>query len=223
MSIITVGCVLRSGGDYLPDHVAALNYSLKRHCCGEAELLCYTDQVKEVESLGVKAIPLVRNDPGWWAVPEVFRTIGSTVVIGLDTVFVRDIRPLLQIAREAAYNQFYMIRNLGKGQGPASGVMAWNGDWKWIFDEFNYRLVKNRLRGDENWTLEALASRGLKPSILQDEYDGICSYKLDVRGRMYMPDDAAVVVFHGKPRPHEITSAFRRLNYPLAGEGIRRM
>jgi hypothetical protein len=225
--MIQVGCILRTGGDYTADHVGALDYSLKRHSYGEAQLVCFTDIPDQVQALGVQAIPLERNDPGWWAVPEVFRLLGPVVVVGLDTVFVRDIRPLLQVARESTTDDFWMIRNLGKGTGPSSGIMVWNGDWKWLFDEFDYKTVSKRLRGDENWTIEALASRGIKPRILQKEYhgmkhggpvDGIFSYKQDVRGKLSMPDDAFVIVFHGKPRPHEVFHAWRRLNYPLKGE-----
>ena len=225
---VIVACMLKTGGDYVADHVGALNYSLKRHSHGEAKLVCYTDVPEQVESFGVQAIPLLHNRPGWWSVPEVFRQVGQTVVVGLDTVFVRDIRPLLAVARTTEANQFWMIRNLGVGKGPASGIMVWNGDWSWIFEEFNYKEVSKRLRGDENYTIEALASRGLKPSILQKSYRGdfhggpmdagtIVSYKQDVRGQFF-PEEAMVVVFHGKPRPHEIYHAWRRANYPLTGE-----
>ena len=225
---VTVGCVLKTGGEYIADHVGALNYGLKKHSHGEAELVCYTDVPDEVESLGVRAVPLLRNRPGWWSVPEVFRETGKVVVVGLDTVFVRDIRPLLAVARTTAPDQFWMIRNLGKGKGPASGIMVWNGDWSWMFDEFNYQEVSKRLRGDENYTIEALAERDLKPSILQKSYHGdfhggpmddgtIVSYKQEVRGQFF-PEDAIVVVFHGSPRPHEVHHAWRRANYPLKGE-----
>lgn len=216
---VKLGCILRTGGDYLADHVGALAFSLKRHSHGEAELVCFTDVPDEVSALGVTAIPLIHNWPGWWSVPEVFRLTGPVVVVGLDTVFVRDIRPLLQIALDTPETDFWMIRNLGKGRGPASGIMVWNGDWSWMFDEFDYhRCIKKGLRGDENYTLEALKSRGQEPRILQDVFDGIESYKLGVRGQMLFPENASVIVFHGKPRPHEIFPSWRRLNYPLTGE-----
>lgn len=227
---IQIGCVLRTGGDYLPDHVAALNHSVNLHSHKWAELVCFTDIPDQIAQLGIKAIPLQRNDPGWWAVPEVFRLKGPVVVVGLDTVFVRDMRPLLQTAFDSTSDDFWMICNLGVGTNPCSGIMAWNGDWQWIFDEFDYNSVSKRLRGDENWIIEALASREIKPRILQKEchgnfYDGpiegIFSYKQDVRGKFF-PENAMVIVFHGKPRPHEVFHAWRRVNYPLNGEGARR-
>lgn len=217
--IVQVGCILRTGGDYLVDHVGALNYSLNRHAKGNAELVCFTDVPEQVRDLGVKAIPLINNWPGWWSVPEVFRLTGPTVVVGLDTVFVREIDALLQVAIDSLPSEFWMIRNLGKGRGPASGIMVWNGDWSWLYEEFNYKeSIRKGLRGDENYTLQALASRGMKPRILQDVYSDFCSYKQSIQGTGTFPDDVAVVVFHGKPRPHEIFPSWRRLNYPLTGE-----
>lgn len=227
MPIVNVGCVLKTGGDYQVDHVGALDYSLKRHCHRSAKLVCFTDVPDQVRALGVEAIPLEQNNPGWWSVPEVFRLQGHTIVVGLDTVFVRDMRSLVDVALNSTKDDFWMIRNLGVGTGPASGIMVWNGDWKWIYDDFSYKNVSKQLRGDEDWTLAALKSKGLLPKILQKEYngdqhggpiEGIYSYKRDVRGKIAMPDDAFVIVFHGRPRPHEIFHAWRRLNYPLTGE-----
>ncbi len=217
-----LACVYRSGGDYRPDHVAALHYSARKWHQKDFEFRCYSDVPWEIEYPGVTAVQLINNWPGWWSVTEIFRTVGPTVVVGLDTVFVAPIDSLFQIADSSAPDDFWMIRNLGKGRGPASGIMIWNGDWSWIYEQFDFNKISRRLRGDENWTLEALSSRGLAPKILQDSVDGIYSFKIDVRGKLSMPADAMVIVFHGIPRPHGITSKWRVENYPLTGEGPRK-
>lgn len=216
--MIKVACVLRSGGIYTPDHVGALNYSVQKHGKGVAQLLCYTDMPDEVRNVGVAAIPLDKNDPGWWAVPEVFRLKGPTIIVGIDTVFVGDIRPLLWFAQSLEKHEFYMIRDLYHPHLVQSGMMIHNGDWSWLHHEFNYHIHSKQNKGEANYTVQQLRKRKINIGLLQDKFDGIYSYKGSVRGKLDMPSDAKVILFHGTPRPHEVAHPWRRENYPLTGE-----
>lgn len=61
--------VLRSGGEYGPEHVQAIQRQLAKWAPG-ASLLCLSD----VEVPGVETMPLLRKWPGWWAKIELFRS-----------------------------------------------------------------------------------------------------------------------------------------------------
>lgn len=60
--------VLRSGGEYGPQHVQAIQRQLKQWA-PDAALTCLSD----VDVPGVDTIPLHHSFPGWWAKLELFR------------------------------------------------------------------------------------------------------------------------------------------------------
>ncbi|RUX36943.1 hypothetical protein EOA33_35205, partial [Mesorhizobium sp. M4A.F.Ca.ET.050.02.1.1] len=67
-SMKTVACVLRSGGEYAPRHVARLLDQVTEHLPG-AKFRCFSD----INVPGVEVIPLRYGWPGWWAKMELFR------------------------------------------------------------------------------------------------------------------------------------------------------
>lgn len=75
--------VLRSGGEFRPEHVQALHRQIERHAPG-AEFQCLSD----VEIPGIDCIPLKHDWPGWWAKIELFRADlgGEFLYTDLDNV-----------------------------------------------------------------------------------------------------------------------------------------
>jgi hypothetical protein len=194
-------CVLRMGGEYLPIHVAMLAAQVKEYATVDYEFICYTDFLQPIP--GVLSISLVNDWPGWWAVPEVFRSVGPTVVVGIDTVIRGNIDSLFRIAELSTEKDFWMIRAFRPPIRTISGVMAWNGDWSFLYDEFKYERESHRLRGEEDYTNAQLKHRGIQPRILQDIFPFIYSWKCHCVGKG-IPENCKVLVFHGKPRPHEV-------------------
>jgi hypothetical protein len=194
-------CVLRLGGEYQPFHVQMLAAQVKEYTTVDYEFICYTDFSLPIH--GVRSIPLVNDWPGWWAVPEVFRSVGPTVVVGIDTVIRGNIDELFQIAESSVKKDFWMIRAFRPPVRTISGIMVWNGDWSWLYEEFKYERESSRLRGEEEYTNIQLKHRGIQPNCLQDVFPGIYSYKRHCIGKG-IPEDCKVLVFHGKPRPHEV-------------------
>lgn len=83
--------------------------------------------------------------------------------------------------------------------------MVWNGDWSAIYDEFQKAPAKNMIKfkkgGEQAYSSDWLTRNQFDIRVIQDVIPGIYSYKYHCRTEL--PDDARLVMFHGKPRPHE--------------------
>jgi hypothetical protein len=75
--------VLRSGGDFRPEHVRALAVQVGWHT-GNVDFQCLSD----VNIHGISCIPLKHDWPGWWAKIELFREDlgGDFLFTDLDNV-----------------------------------------------------------------------------------------------------------------------------------------
>lgn len=184
----TVVCVLKSGGHYTPEWAWKLKAGVEQYLPG-ADFRCLTDME------GVPgAVPLLKDRPGWWSLPEWYRPLfeGRVIALGLDTLIVGDLSEL------AAYDgPLAGIDDLYRPRHLASGVMTWRGDeaahlWE-AFDEQAGHVMAHFRRHD-------LWLRTVAPDAerLQDHVSGIYSYKAHCRGGL--PEDAVIVCGHGRPR-----------------------
>jgi len=201
--IPTIGCVLRSGGVYNSSHVLQLKAQTDRHADRPYRFVCMTDKMEATPSTGIEIIPLEKNYPGWWSCCELWKLCGPTIVVGLDTAFVSDLGPLFDLAEQADFYEFWMLRSFFHPYDPArdliNGVQVWNGDWRWLWEEFDFKKDSEKFRGDENYLLDKLHNAGVRCRKIQDEVNGIYSYVLDCK--RYIPKDAKVIVFHGRNKP----------------------
>jgi hypothetical protein len=141
---------------------------------------------------------------GWWwklwlfspsfraVVPERF------VYIDLDTIIVDSLSFF-----DAYEGDFAMLRdfyNMAPGYG--SGIMVvGEGFGKDLYTGFHYPDDCTRW-GDQVW----LGTHATSIDLIQDLFPGkVCSYKVHCARESKIPDGAAVVCFHGRPRPHEVT------------------
>jgi hypothetical protein len=125
---------------------------------------------------------------GWWAKLELFRLSGPILYFDLDTVITGDLTEIAEYL-----HQFTMLRDFYYPDHPASGVMAWNGDYRYLLDD--YKGVSPG-HGDQGY----IASK-IQPAFFQDLFPGqIVSRKQpDLRNA-----NERVVCFHGNPRPHAV-------------------
>ena len=96
-----VASVLRSGGDFKPEHV----YALQKMCAKYLpphEFVCLSD----VE-LECKTIPLLHDWVGWWAKMELFR-LPSALYFDLDTVLTGDCTAMIEAAKQ---HDFVIMRD----------------------------------------------------------------------------------------------------------------
>lgn len=192
MRVLTV---LRSGGEYRPEHVERLAAQVEKHNPG-LEFACLSD-------VAVPGWIKARHDwPGWWCKMEAFRLPGPILYMDLDTSVVGDLTPLLDVPeRFTVLRDFnYPAREMG------SGVMAWRGDTSGLYllfaEDPARHMAENqtaRWWGDQGFIERNTASR----AYWQDVAPGaVVSWKKHCGHGI--PAGARVVAFHGKPRPWEV-------------------
>lgn len=201
-----VAFVLRTGGEYRPEHVERLATQVEAHLSG-ADIVCLSD----VE-IGRPHIPMRHDWPGWWSKMELFRPDieGDLLFMDLDTSIVDDLTEI------ASVDRLTIMRDVYRPQGLQSSIMflpeadraaVW-AEWIRQPDEW----MRTYQAGGDQAFLERLWLG--KAAIWQDMFpDQIVSYKVHVRraervhrefGVGVVPDGARVVIFHGKPRPWEV-------------------
>ena len=128
-------------------------------------------------------------------------------MLGLDSIVVESINRLGELAITCPFDVFYMARAQAKpfsrGVLWASGIEIWNGNWRWLFEDFDYKKHSRQFDGEQNYTQYKLIKNKVKMRAVQDEFIGYYSYKNHCRKRGKPPGDATIIIFHGKPRPSE--------------------
>lgn len=124
--------VLRSGGEYGPEHVQAIQRQLWKWA-PDATLTCLSD----VPVNGVETVPLVQKWPGWWTKIELFRpdvpqdflyTDLDNVILGpLDDTFWAD-----EFTADIGFSFFRMTPGVSRraysrfGANPAAHMDEWS-------------------------------------------------------------------------------------------------
>ena len=178
---MTPVCVLRSGGEYGPEHVRWL----ARQVPG---LVCLSD----VPVAGVEVVPLRHGWPGWWSKLELFSgaIFGDLMFYDLDTVV---LKPLPVPTETTVLRDFYYPERMGSGLmyiAQADKSRVWDA---WTSDTAGH--MRRAGGGGDQAFLDGLIGSAQKWQDIAPVY----SYK--VHCRRGVPDGAAVVCFHGKPRP----------------------
>ena len=103
-----ITCVLRSGGEYKPEHAARLHDQAMRHAPRGTAFLCLTDLPHEVAALGVPALSLEEKWPAWWAKLLAMRLPGPNLQLDLDVTIMGDLTPL---AEACAQHELIALRD----------------------------------------------------------------------------------------------------------------
>ena len=193
----TIVVCLRSGGDYFPNHVRALGKQIERNTTIPYRFVCYTDQVNELPE--IETVELEKNYPGWWSCVELWKHQGPTIAIGLDTMILKNIDGLLILASHAPEEEFFLLDSFFHPGEFINGMQIWNGDWSWLYNEFDFEKESKLHRGDENYLIETLQARGYDLAAIQDYFEGICSYQRHYQKGL--AKDPSVIIFHGRRKP----------------------
>lgn len=198
-----IATVLRSGGDYGPEHVQKLHAQL----CGLPSV-CLSD----VPVPDVATSPLRYQWPGWFSKMELFnpeQVNDDILYFDLDTMLLCEPRGYMKDDRLRMLSDFY------HPDKPASGMMfiphrekarIWS---QWIASPERWM---QEYRGDQD-VLERICGRGVARFGAR-----IKSYKVHVAargmpgwhagrslGNGHIPPDTDVLCFHGYPRPWELS------------------
>ena len=192
---------------YTEEYVRRLHEAVQRNTT-KAEFICYTDRFMDSFTR-----PLNTTLKGWWAKLTLFarpELINSpTLYIDLDTLIVDNIDHICKYVDGDSLHStqsphFTILRDFYRKDGYGSGLMAWNGDYSYLWDEFakSPGEIINRYGGTmgDQWFIETQVKDA---NIWQDEFPNeIVSYKLDCKDGL--PSGAKIVCFHGEPRPHNV-------------------
>ncbi|MCP1832830.1 hypothetical protein [Bradyrhizobium sp. USDA 4545] len=206
--MLTVACVLKSGGIYDATWVARLRDGVTRHLAQPHRFVCLSDVEVPCER-----IPLEHDWPGWWSKLELFKLRGPVLFFDLDTAIVGD---LTDVARVADHHATVVLQDFYRlGAGIGSGVMSWNDLdlCRGLYDRFAADPVgwMKRIggRGDQGFLEDAGYAQhyGRWQHLLPGQ---IVSYKVHCRGGQSpatgqwtepgIPGDARVVCLHGYPK-----------------------
>jgi hypothetical protein len=203
-------CVLKSGSrDFNVQYVVHLRNMLARHTTIPYRFVCLTDM--EIDPSICKTLPLQSNLTGWWSKLELFLPnqfdSKHIVYFDLDTVIIKNIDAILQLETDfAALGGWIPGPNRNSAENFGSGMMIWKNDGKltFLYDEFENALYKH---GDQEYIVKKLVEHNIVYQTLQNITSGIYSYKRNcLKG---VPQDARIICFHGKPRPHEAANLTR--------------
>lgn len=218
----TVACVLKSGGIYDATWVARLQRGVARHISQSHRFVCLSDMDVSCERIPLEYDwPLItanrpkKHDwtvaPAWWSKVELFRK----GLFGDDTVLYLDLDSLIVGSLDAivAYpHRFTMAADPWRYETQkCSAVMAWRGDYSFIFDQFaaNPDEIAHRYDVNEphNGRIgdQAFIEDTVKADTFRNLFGGrsIASYKVD-NCQNAPPADAAVVMFHGLPKMNDL-------------------
>jgi len=200
------------GTKYSPAYVYALREAVAEHLSLPHRFICITGY----ELPGIEIIDPVAPYPGWWSKLNLFApgiANGPSLYFDLDVVVTGSLDYLADFAEHKFSAPANWARS-GHG-GIQSSVMAWRGNWHAPFDYIQpqWPAVTERLWGDQELLWEMLGDNWVR-------IPGIYSYKYHCRNGDH-PADMAVCVFHGEPKPVDVSDAWLLPYTQTLRSGIR--
>jgi hypothetical protein len=224
---VDCACVIHGTG-YEWIYVEHLYNMLTRHLLGGIRFHVYTEHDRPVPAHMIKHVltdwPEISGPKrSWWYKLQLFNPEhhqGNLLYFDLDTVILRDISWISQLPTEYLWG----IRDFKHLQRPGystlnSSVMWWNVEkMSWIWDQFNTTNVVNTSRqypGDQDYLNNVLGHNRIRYfedgqmqswrwQCLDGGYDfNSRRHRIPGQGTQ-IPGNTSVLVFHGKPKPHEI-------------------
>lgn len=211
--MLTVACVLKSGGRYDAEWVLRLQRGIARHLTLPHRFVCLSDV-----DVPCQRVPLIHDWPGWWSKIELFRFgvfTGPVLYFDLDTVVVGSLDSIA-----AHRHRFTMAHEFYRPSLLCSTAVAWHGDYSYIYEAFAEAPSRHIVRydeemprqgriGDQAFIEDNLIAAGDRVETFRDLFGdrSIASYKVH-HCENAPPADAAVVAFHGRPKPDEIKTSW---------------
>ena len=225
--IIDCACVIHGSG-YSWQYVENLYSMLTRVFGDQMRFHVYTEAERPVPAHMIKhelAPYIVSNGKvkSWWYKMQLFNPelfSGNLLYLDLDVVIARD----LNFVRNCDPRQLWAIRDFKylqhrRSPGINSSMMWWNvQQFGWLWNTFNKESpgdVARRFHGDQDYITQMVPATD--SAFFEDRY--FESYRwqcldggYDFRRRQHhtpgtgvkIAGDTALVVFHGKPNPHEV-------------------
>jgi len=204
---VSVICVLKRGGVYRQSFVKNLRDMVTKHLSFPHEFVCLTDMISPFSR------PLLDNYYKWWSKIEAFRITGAVIYFDLDTAIFKSIDSMAKSLLEGknkGLNVMYMLhtfRNSFKNTGEwSSSFMAWSGDFKWLFNEFNENEDVDKYQWEQKYIIDKLQGRNIPILSIQGLVKGkITGYKhYTMSDEEIKKMNVTVACFHNKQNHKEV-------------------
>lgn len=204
IALVQVGNYLGRGAEYVAKIVDGIKANMPPHVA--LKFVCVTDDPESLPE-GVEAKPVDPGIAGWWNKitlfrPGAFEPGEQVFYIDLDAIVTGDLGDF------AAYDgDFAIMRDAFRSEHMQSACMSWRAgslDHVWTRWDGAGR-PQHHPHGDQAW----IQMMQPEADYWQDMCPGqLVSFKADCMKQGRIPDDARIVMFHGKPRPHECEAEF---------------
>ena len=226
---VDCACVIHGSG-YDFTYVDRLYSMLNRHLTCGARLHVYTEASRPVPAHMVRHD--LTEWPGvsgrkrsWWYKMQLFNPAhfsGQLLYFDLDTVIVDNIDWIVNLS--PAF--FWTIKDFRRLQntnwtGMNSSIMWWNvTKFDWVWREFEQKnltdTIQQHRQGDQDYIMKALGNNNVRffeDQLVQSWRWQVQDGGINFPGRRpikpgtgtHISDNVSVLVFHGSPKPHEIT------------------
>jgi len=199
--MLTIACVLKSGGEFKPEHVTLLHSQVRQHVDGDYRFVCLSD----VDVPDVEIIPLTMDLPKHWSQIELFQPglfEDQVFYLDLDTVVVKNITAIVN--NKIGFCILSDFARILKHR-PASGLMAFNPHGaEYVWEQWEKNDVQI-FKGDH---VNKISKHFFWPYVkefkrFQELYPGqIVSYKKHCLNGV--PPEARIICYHGEPKPWDV-------------------
>lgn len=180
------------------------------------KFICFTDCPDGLD-IEIDARPLPEKGlTGWWNKLALFKeglfSDGDRILfLDLDTVITSGLDAIIKYDGE-----FAILRDFYRPDGLQSSVMAWGANTHTHLWEWWVKAGKPILQGgDQEWIEESV----YQVDKWQDLFPQ-CFVSYKVHARREIPENAKMVIFHGEPRPHEVTTGWMPYIWKIGGGSV---
>lgn len=215
---MTLNIVCINAGNYLgrgAEYVNILADMIARNISDKTiyKFICFTDTPQGLDpEVDIRPLPVEDLD-GWWNKLALFKDgifpDGDRILyIDLDTIITSGLDEIIKYE-----GKFASLRDFIRNEGMQSSVMMWEaGTLGYIWDSWLIAGMPKNDYGDQDWIEKIIPDA----DILQDIYPGaFVSFKLEATHSI--PNKAKMVIFHGKPRPHDAPSEWVHKVWKIGG------
>lgn len=208
--MINVFCVY-VGNAYTIDYVQNLKRGVDKYLSEEHTFNIFTDRVDQYDVLGklgvIRPVPNLNVTKKWWYKMFMFNKAldiaGPVLYFDLDVILVGNLDPLVTKDNKFRIIHDFNRSNVGSHYNKSnSSAMSWNfGAHTYLWERFKIDIPKHtsRMHGDQDFIHLNAVNREWWPD------NWVISYKWEYqKGKLYDSNQTKMLVFHGKPKPHEI-------------------
>lgn len=214
-------CCLKWGNKYSADYVNRLAAMVRRNLSLPHRFVCFTDDPSGIHP-SVECLPLLDNElEGWWHKISFFRSDlhdlkGTLLFLDLDIVIVGSLNPFFEYPGKFCIIEDWL--SAGKPLYNSSIFRLEIGSMTHVYNQFKKQdraSIQQKYPGDQEWISQHVSGVTLWPAAWCVSFKWQCA--LPHPEHPAIPDGSRIIVFHGKPDPHEAMGRGYKIYGPSLG------